>query len=201
MTLAYHHGANARKRERCRDHKTDRAGVCRRGKLLDLVRLRIGPVGTGLSLALAVDTLVSLAFAAIVFRIGAVFTAIRLSVRARQRSGARTLCVCARGGSVVRSIPVCRTAIGISGIIARVSIGIGRTVRSSRAIRGRTTRSVRARATTRCRAVTGICTAARTRRRRGPRTRIGRRSVRRACRAATRRRRDGTTGSRMLALI
>ena len=68
MTLAYHHGANARKRERCRDHKTDCAGVRRRGKLLDLVRLRVGLVGAGLGLglALAVDVLVSLAFAAIV---------------------------------------------------------------------------------------------------------------------------------------
>ena len=27
MALAYHHGANARKRERCRNHKTDRAGI------------------------------------------------------------------------------------------------------------------------------------------------------------------------------
>ena len=141
MTLAYHHGANARKRERCRDHKTDRAGVCRRGKLLGLIRLRIGLVGTSLGLALAADALVSLTFAAIVFRIGAVFTAIRLSVRARQRSGARTLRACARGGSVVRSISARRAAIGISGIIARVSTSIGRTVRSSRAIRGRTTRS------------------------------------------------------------
>ena len=87
MALAYRHGANARKRERRRDHETDRASIRRRGKLLDLVRLRIGLVGTGLGLALAVGTLVTLALAAIVFRIGAVLAAIRLLARARQRSG------------------------------------------------------------------------------------------------------------------
>lgn len=34
--LARHYRANTRKRKRCRDHKADRAGIRRCGKLLDL---------------------------------------------------------------------------------------------------------------------------------------------------------------------